>query len=278
MDYTESDNLSNKKRCYYRLKKNGKTIYQFDANQIECVINNIKHYDNIFFPNLYAKNENDILKKLLIIHKAKIYKLNYYLIEEKFKYNKKNGKHYYIFNNKNIDKIINHCFYKKCILENKNIKNFFYGSDIKMYSTLFLLYKVKYFNVPNNKILNYIFYEIYLKFEIKSKIYSKYGKKLTDFPNYNKLYLFLKSTGDVNLFYNKYAKIFIKNYHKFYLKYISLKNNIEYKDFETTFIKKIKNFENIDILDIIDNNINDQFDKKYIKNKFLELTKNIEKI
>ena len=147
-----------------------------------------------------------------------------------------------------------------------------------MYSTLFLLYKVKYFNVPNNKILNYIFYEIYLKFEIKNKIYSKYGKKLTDFPNYNKLYLFLKSTGDVDLFYNKYAKIFIKNYHKFYLKYINLKNRNEYKNFEKKFKKKIKTFDDINILDIIENNINDKFDKKYIKNKFLELTKNNKKL
>jgi hypothetical protein len=126
-------------------------------------------------------------------------------------------------------------------------------------------------------LLNINNYENYIR-EIEYEIYEKYGKKLNDFPNYYKLYLFLKSVGEVDLFYKNYSKKFIKNYNKFYLKYISLKNNYEYKNFEKKFRKKIKNFKDINILHIIENNISDNFDKKYIKNKFLELTKNNKKL
>lgn len=276
MDYREKDNNSNKK-CYYYLKKNGKSIYKFIHNEINCVINNITYYEIIYFPNLFAKNEKDILEKLLMIHSAKKNNLKYYQINEKFKTDKIHGMQYYIFKEENMDKLINLCFYKKYISENNDFHLFFYKTDIKMYSTLFLLHKIMYFNISNNKILNQIFYENYIR-EIEYEIYEKYGKKLNDFPNYYKLYLFLKSVGEVDLFYKNYSKKFIKNYNKFYLKYISLKNNYEYKNFEKKFRKKIKNFKDINILNIIENNISDKFDKKYIKNKFLELTKNNKKL
>jgi hypothetical protein len=260
------DNID--KKCYYHLKKNGKTIFRFKPNRIECILNNIQYYDNIF-THYVAKNENDILEKLLLVlYKAQQENLKYYLI---------NDKEYYAFKQKNIDKIINYCFFKECIFKNKNIKNFFYGNDIKIYCTLFMLYKVQYVNIPNNKILNCIFYEHYIH-EIKDEIYRKYGKKLNNFQNYHELYIFFKKIGEVDLFYNKYAKIFIKNYRNFYIKYISLKNDTKYKIFEKKFIKKVLNFKDIDLLDIIENKINNKFDKKYIKNKFMELTKNIGKI
>ena len=116
------DNID--KKCYYHLKKNGKTIFRFKPNRIECILNNIQYYDNIF-THYVAKNENDILEKLLLVlYKAQQENLKYYLI---------NDKEYYAFKQKNIDKIINYCFFKECIFKNKNIKNFFYGNDIKIY-------------------------------------------------------------------------------------------------------------------------------------------------
>jgi hypothetical protein len=37
--------------------------------------------------------------------------------------------------------------------------------------------------------------------------------------------------------------------------------------------KKIKDFKNINIFKLINKNVNNNYDKKYIKNKFIELSK-----
>ena len=62
----------------------------------------------------------------------------------------------------------------------------------------------------------------------------------------------------------------INKYNIFYKKIINDKRINQYK------IKKMKeiiNFKDVDLIKIIDININNKFNKKYIKNKFIELTK-----
>ena len=60
----------------------------------------------------------------------------------------------------------------------------------------------------------------------------------------------------------------INNYNKYYEK---LLDNNEIEIFKKKNIKNIKNFKDINLMKIIDKYINNNFNKEYIKNKFIEI-------
>jgi len=65
--------LVNPNNCNYTLKKNGKIIYIQYLFYYEylCILNKINFLSILFFPALESRNENDIIKKLIILNKIK---------------------------------------------------------------------------------------------------------------------------------------------------------------------------------------------------------------
>jgi hypothetical protein len=251
--------------CKYFLRKDGKIIYKYHDpyNEFLCVLNNIKYYQVIYFPNLNDYSEDRIIKKLLILNYAK--KCNIKYIEDSSKI--------IIFKENNKDIVINYLFIDYLIDNNTNkLLEFIDTSEIiKPLMLNFIIYKYIYKKITNNRVLIYIFFNSYTSLIIY-EINKKYGKTFNSFSSYNDLYIFLKKKGYVNKFYDKYAPIIIKNYKNIYNKIVNDPLNIEYKK---NMIKNIKNFNTIDLIDLIDKTVNDKLNKTYIKKKFIELSKKI---
>ena len=254
----------NKKTCYSYLNKEGKFIYYKtnNDNQYLCVINNILLYGVNNFPNLIGRNEDTILKKLLILNYAKINDLQYIVNDDKTTI--------IFFTKANKDIIIKIKIFA-LLYENINPSE---QNDIESYGRIYTILRLQTKDVHKHLILNYIFYTFYIIF-IKDEIKQKYGVKLDDFPNYHELYLFLKKKGYVNIFYNEYSKIIINSYKKYIKLYNNISTHKKYDKLKIKYEKKIKNFSDLNILDIIDKNVNEKFNKKYIKEKFIELTEKI---
>jgi hypothetical protein len=142
---------------------------------------------------------------------------------------------------------------------------------IKRLSLSFLYAKLISSNkINNNSIFISLFYYKFIK-EIQEEIYKKYNIRINkDLPNYHALYIFLKDKGYVDKFYNNITKKIIKTYKKIYKKILNhhLFNNYMEKQKE-----EIKLFSDIDILKMIDSKLDSKFNKKYIKNKFINLSK-----
>lgn len=254
--------------CKYFLKKNGKYLYfpinNFYSNYL-CILNKITIAYPVSFPNLYyAKNENDIINKLLIFN---------YIKKNNIKYIKLNNNFIYLFNNNienSIEIGINLLFLAHITSIDKKLYDYFYGNIVKTLTTCFMISRIRTRFVSDKKILINIFYEFYISsYQFKNELEKKYNKTIRDFENYNKLYIFLKKTGFIDRFYNNYALKIIKNYKKFYNKILE---DDRLKKYKIKKQKEIKNFD-IDLLEIIDTHINNNFDKKYIRNKFIELTR-----
>lgn len=259
--------ILNKKYCNYYLKKNGKVKYlPNELNKYLCIIKKIINIDYVRFPFIYSKNEDEFIKKLLILQYCKKFNLKYFRIP-KIKIRRD---FMIIFNDDiqgNKDTVINLLFLQYITDKNKDAENFFYGNIKRYLITSFMIYKLKQQLTSNKNLLILIFFEIFIK-EIEYELIEKYNKNSNDFANYNELYLFLKKTGYVDIYYNKYANNMIKNYKKFYKKLISFK---ELTKFKLKKYKEIKNFKDIDLIKLINNYISDKFNKTYIKNKFIEI-------
>jgi hypothetical protein len=257
--------------CEYFIKKNGKIIYIPNIYKIYlCLIKNIKSIDLVKFPYLYGINENDILKKLKILYILQ--KKDYKYIKTDDKLDK--GKNYNIFifeeNKKNI---MLETFFLSYITNNSDeIYHKFYGTILRELTTRFMINKLIYNKTTDKKILIMCFYSSYIKL-IKEEIYKKYKKQYTDFKNYSELYIFLKKHGYVDKYYNYYAYKMIKNYNKVYKEILK---NPELEIFKAQYDKKIKNFNKINLIKIIDKYVNNNFNKEHIKNKFIEFTKSKE--
>jgi len=131
--------------------------------------------------------------------------------------------------------------------------------------------KTLYLNKSDKKILIYIFYGDYIKDEeFQNDLFKNHGKKLGDFTNNNKLYLFLKKHGYVDNFYKIIAPKIIKNYSKFMNKILTHPGIDEFKK---NTQKKIKKFSSINLLKLVDKYVSDRLNKIYIKNKFTEIIK-----
>jgi hypothetical protein len=243
---------------FYLFKKNGilfsNNIFYYD-HSIFLLLNNFIRFCTISFYNiLIGKTENDIVNNLLIL-----------------KYSQKNIQYcnfkglIYIFKKKNIDIFINYLYIKYYLLKKYN--NLLKKNNILI--QLFYIKKMLYTSkISNNKIFIELFYTIYI-YLIKKEIKKKYNKTFNDFPNYNKLYIFLKKHGYVNKYYSNMIPIIKKRYKTFF----NIKINSKFEKFKNKIIKKIKDLSNIDLYELIDNNINDTFNKVYIKNKFNKMIK-----
>jgi hypothetical protein len=255
-----------KSRCSYFLKKNGKVIYYpFEVyDDFLCVLNNFKKISVVQFPLLIGRDEDQIIKKLLILQYAK---------KQDFKYVKTNNKSseldnylVYIFNQKNIDLYYFFLYFQK-ITKEKKIYDYYYGTILKKLTTIFMFLKITTKSPNNNKLLIEIFYYDYFRMLYK-ELYYKYNISLNDFPNYETIYLFLKNHGYVDKFYNVYSKIILKNYEKYYNNVI---NDPNFEKFKIKKLKNIKNFNDLNVLELVDKYVNQKFNKNYIKNKFIEI-------
>jgi hypothetical protein len=240
--------------CSFFLQKNGKIIYT-PINRYHsyiCIIKKIKYGTLIQFPYLYGKNEDEIIYKLLLMSYCKKKNLKYIKIDQH---------NIYLFNNnvKNIEEIILNLF-----VSTKKLKVETYTEDIMntfMFNRLLTSKKIS-----DEKIFIEIFYKHVFKY--KKEIEKDYGINMNNIQNYNELYKLLKKVGFVDEYYNKLVPYILKMYKKKYKTITKIFNNERKK-----YIKKIKNFSDINILKLIDENIITNYNKTYIKNKFIELSK-----
>ena len=260
-----------KKKCKYYLKKNGKMIYNpFNFyDEYLCLFKGYSKYYFKEFPYLYDKTENEIIKKLLILDIAQKTDIKFINMNTNKLIVKDNK--LWFFYDKNKNKVIKIIFLLYLCDKYKIYHNMYLGNNLKKYTTAFMINKVQYPFITNKENLTMIFFQKYIN-NINEKIIKKYKKSIHDFPNYNELYLFLEKYGYVNIFYEKYAKYITKNYK---LLYKILSEHGEYNNFKNEYIKNIQNFKDINLLEIIDKYVSNKFNKKYIKSKFMELSKKI---
>ena len=144
----------------------------------------------------------------------------------------------------------------------------FFLKDVINFLTIgYINRKYTYSDMNDKRIFIFLFYKIYIH-SISTELYIKYGVHLLDFSNYNKLYIFLKKEGYVDKYYNKIVPKIIKNYNKVYKKFA---DDVRLGDFKKAITKKIKSFKNMNILKLIDKDVHPNFNKEYIKNKFIEI-------
>ena len=248
--------------CNFYLKKNGKRIFtpQPFYNYL-CLLNNSLNFYFNTFPLLYSQNEDEIVNKLLILHKIQKQNFKYIDIVE-LHLNK-----IFIFNDNNQENMLNYYFLGNI---NKKLNNFYSKTLINRLSTTYMVDNFMYKN--NKKTLIKIFFTKYIHDPyIIQDMYKKYDKKINDFSNYNSLYIFLKKNGYVDKYYNIYAPQMIKNYNIFLKKLLAQPGiDLFKKDLINNYIKK---FSDIDLLKVMDKHISNIYNKTYIKNKFTEIIK-----
>ena len=241
--------------CSYFLQKNGKFIYTpIDRfRDYICIIKKIKYATLIKFPYLYGKNEDEIVYKLLLMLQCQKKNLKYIKIDKN---------NIFLFNDdvKNIEDIILNLYiyikkFKVIKTDIENILNKF------MFNRLLTSKKIS-----NEKIFIEIFYKHIL--ENKKDIEEHYGINMNNIKNFNELYKKLKKGGFVNEYYNTLVPYILKTYKKKYKNISKIFDNIR-----SNYIKKIKKFSNINIFKLIDQDIITNYNKTYIKNKFIELSK-----
>jgi hypothetical protein len=278
MDYNKNllnylDISYNKKYCEREFKKNGKFKYlpflknnNFYLNRFLCIINKIILSDQILFPYLYDVDEDHIVNKMLILaYIKKKFNLKYFNLNKGI-IQIYNGDDEYIE-----EKVLNYYFIKYAIKNDMNFLKSITNTMLKRLTLTFLYGKLTSSNkIKNRQIFIYLFYKNYIK-EIDDEIYKKYNLKISkDFENYNHLYLFLKDKGYVDKFYNNYSKKIIKNYKKTYKKIL---NHPLFNEYIKKQKEEIKLFSELDILKMVDSDVDSKFNKKYIKNKFIQLSK-----
>jgi hypothetical protein len=251
--------------CLFYLKKNGKIIYYpiNKNNNYLCILNDNLNIISQYFPLLEGKNESEILQKLIILKYLQNSDTKYFI----FKFKKETNNDYiYTFKEKNIEKFIIYYYYSHNIKKYTSLKN-----QIEEYLAFcYIINKLLYKRITDNKIFIKLFYEKYILI-IKEEIYNKYKISLNNFPNYNKLYLFLKDKGYVEYYYNIITKKIVKISKKIEKKFIL--NKLDYEKFKLKKIKLIKNYKDIDLFELIDKHLNKKFDKTSIKNKFIAICK-----
>jgi hypothetical protein len=263
----------NKKYCEREFKKNGVFKYipllknnNVYLNRFLCIINKIILSDQILFPYLYDIDEDHIIYKMLILaYIKKKFNLKYFNLN-------KGIIQIYNGNDEHIEeKVLNYYFVKYAIKNDMNFFKSITNTMLKRLTLTFLYGKLTSSNkIKNSQIFIYLFYKNYIK-EIEEEIYKKYNLRIgKDFANYNHLYLFLKDKGYVDNFYNNYCKKIIKNYKKTYKKIL---NHPLFNEYIKKQKEEIKLFSEIDILKMVDSDVDSKFNKKYIKNKFIQLSK-----
>lgn len=268
------NNTYDKNVCSCELKKNGfykyKITYLNNFNKYICLINDkiIFLVNNFNFPSFIGINEDEIIKQLLII--KYIQKSNIKYINTKNKFNNILIFKDTIINREVLVNIMSLFYIYKNKEKYPEKYKYFFGNIKKDLCYSFMINK--YFtNDTNKNILIGIFYNEYIFTDfIKNELHKKYNKSLFDFDNYNQLYLFLKEKEYVDKYYNYYAPLMIKNYKKIYLKLNDDNDLLKYKN---TLLKQIKDFEDLDMFELIDKKVSNNFNKDYIKNKFIELCK-----
>ena len=263
----------NKKYCEREFKKNGVFKYlpflknnNFYLNRFLCIINKIILSDQILFPYLYDVDEDHIVNKMLILaYIKKKFNLKYFNLN-------KDIIQIYNCDDKYIEeKVLNYYFVKYAIQNDISFFKSITNTMLKRLTLTFLYGKLTSSNkIKNRQIFIYLFYKNYIK-EIEEEIYKKYNLRIgKDFANYNHLYLFLKDKGYVDNFYNNYSKKIIKNYKKTYKKIL---NHPLFNEYIKKQKEEIKLFSELDILKMVDSDVDPKFNKKYIKNKFIQLSK-----
>jgi len=254
-----------KENCNFFLKRNGKVLYTPNIkNDLYCFTKGYRNLYTLEFNNFNGINEEYIIDKLLLFEKLKKYNLKYLQIN-------KNTICLYNTNVKNIENnIIFKLFIDKITNDSEKYKKYFYGSLLKRLTTYFMFLKLILKNISDQNILTILFYNTYIDEVDVTNYLKKTDFDKNSFSNFHQLYMFLKKAGLVDKYYNYYGPKMIKGYLTMYNKFSKSK---QFKAFKDKKLKKVKLFNDIDLLNIVEKNVNKKFNKEFIKNKFIELTK-----
>jgi hypothetical protein len=276
----EIDYPFNLNQCSSCFSKNGNFLfYPFNYyNIFYCILNKIVYSKVIYFPYLYGKNEDEIVKELLILEYFKKKSVLNFIIYNKKLQSKNNTQKIILFNNsvKDIIPIISFIYF---VSYDKKLFSFIKKKyQFSFLIINFIIIRLKYSNkISNIKIFTEIFFNLFSnknksKFKEINLFLKKFNINLKEIPNYKELYKILKKIGFVKYYYNTIVPYILKHYKnitKFYFNSNTLKNKV--KNILNNNI--INNFKDIDIFQFIKNNVNNKYNKKYIKNKFIELSK-----
>lgn len=248
--------------CKFYLKKNGKLNYYplHSLSNYLCVFNKKVLFNISNYP-FFTLNNNYIIKSLLIL--AFIQK------NSNLKYININ-KDTFLFNYSlaTEDIILNLIYIESKLIKKINL------SKLDILAFHYLILKFQHLDKKEDKEwIVELFFTTYLNLIVKEDIKEKYNIDISIyFPNYNKLYLFLVKKGYVKKFENIYYKKIVYNSNIIYNKYIN-NDNLELNSFKSRKKKLIKNFNDINLENYIDNLIGNNLNKDYIKYKFIELKK-----
>jgi hypothetical protein len=190
-------------------------------------------------------------------------------------------KQIYFFKDVIIDNTLNLIFFNKFLNNNNDFikktlikifkKNTIKNMSLYLFIREFMNYKLLFINNTNTDLLITIFFERYIFFDINViNNFKKYNLTINSFKNFNKLYIFLKDTGMVDLYYNTYAPYMI-NYYM--IIYDELCNHPKLDNFKKRYLKKIQKCKDINskdlIINMINSNIKNDLIKNNINNKFI---------
>lgn len=193
------------------MKKNGKLKKYVNTtdkylNNLECLLNN----KSLFYEESKVEFNTNNDNSLIYIHKntkhdKEITEVLLELEKQKFNilfYKKETGnmsfyKNIYIYNKKNINKIVEYIYIKRFICSSNS-----HDIIIKM-AEEYKISKIRYPHIVDNNVFVQLFFSYYVK-SLIVEIKEKYDIDLIlDFSNFNELYIFLKRKGYVTKYYNE---------------------------------------------------------------------------
>jgi len=263
--YKEYTKLFKKKECSFYLNKNGTVKFYRNINNrylqlLLCVLNNKYSYQVLSFPNFTAKDDENLLKQLIFFKYLTNSSLKYIVRKNRTINPRKSSSSYYFFKKSNKEKVLTLLIFIDIV---KNDLSFI--DNLLDYA--FFVKKLNF--IKEEDIFISMFYEIYIK-DIEKEMFEKYSKKISDFKNYHSLYLFLKKNGYVKKYYKEICPKLTSEHPNILNRVL---NHPSYNKLKKKYSSKIKNLKDINIIDTFNKGIFQNFNKKIIINKYIQIIK-----
>ena len=218
----------------FYLEKNGKyknNLFHADYLDLLSVLFEYKYWNDIYIPPVFLSESEENFNNLILVSEYIARgekKMLYYEFDD--------GKKIF-FLDEHKEYVIYRLFMRYITDVSRTAKQFFTGTLEKRLIRSYLITRLSYKRESKDIFIS-IFYNVYVKDpKIQDELKRKYNISLSDFENYHKLYLFLKKEGYVDIYYNKYVPLMIKNYKKY------LKKLLGYKSYDRVRDVLINNFK-----------------------------------
>jgi hypothetical protein len=251
-----------KSECAFEIEKKGK-IRRVKKNldiqykRLLCVITKNKHFDAMYFPNLYGDIEQ-MMNKIDIIKKAQEDDIQYIIIRKKDKNSDFKDSYIAILRKEYLKEYcISTYAFQFAKKKDKELWNEMYATfgnrkptedEVCRYlGAQSIQIKLHSNQISKQDILIRCFYNSYIKY-LNTELIEKYGIGIKNFHNYEQLYDFLDEKGYISYFYNKmgpqilyYVDLFIQKIQErpLFEKYMNHVQTKEIKSFKTFSIPKL---------------------------------------